>query len=96
LLSIDVAKIVGFENSFIRDNFSIHPNPVSNNLNIDYTKLYSSYRINLYATDGRLIYSASSVGNKTQSFNVSSIPKGMYLLQLITENQAGVIKLLKE
>jgi len=57
----------------------IYPNPVSNVLNIESSKLV--HKISIFDLTGKELY-IKSINNTTERFDLSELPSGMYILQL--------------
>lgn len=62
----------------------LYPNPVKNILNIDVNGRAID-RVDVYSTSGQQVIS-NNLGNKTL-INISHLPKGIYFIQLIFEDQ---------
>jgi hypothetical protein len=93
MISFEVNEILGLDNSFIEENFTIYPNPASNLLNVISYK-ETQYQISIFTIKGELVYS-SSAKNPEQSIDLTSFKDGIYLLQVISEGKQEVMKLLK-
>jgi hypothetical protein len=81
---------LGVENNS-KLEFKIFPNPVSSTLNIVHQ--YDSLSYKLFSIDGKMIQEGSVV-NSEIPFN--QLQSGIYLLQLITNGNAAIIKLVKQ
>ena len=83
------------------DKWSLYPNPASNYVKVKYNLSESSYKkhqnvsvslVNIYGgttviTDAHKIYSSTLTGTKGELLvNLSNIPKGMYWLMVMGEN----------
>lgn len=74
-------------------NISIYPNPVSDYLSIDNSGDMNIQKIDLFNTNGQLIYSSNSI----ESINLSAIESGIYFVQLrIDSGRILTKKILKE
>ncbi|MGB0403275.1 MAG: T9SS type A sorting domain-containing protein [Salibacteraceae bacterium] len=65
------------------DKVSVYPNPASNVLNIENLAGYS--QISLVNSIGEVVLS-EKINYSSNQFDVSNLPSGIYVLQLITEN----------
>ncbi|MES2864248.1 MAG: T9SS type A sorting domain-containing protein [Bacteroidota bacterium] len=72
--------------SFVLDSFSIYPNPTTEILNITLKSNLTLEKVNIYTTLGQLI----KTENKSQ-INISSLTKGTYFVEVIT-NQGKATK----
>jgi len=73
----------------------VYPNPVTNVLNINISNSQdNSTRAKLFDANGRLIYSNNMISG-TNTINTASLPKGIYLLQLINTTEVQNLKIIK-
>jgi hypothetical protein len=83
--------------SGITDNSSInyYPNPVTNNLNIEFNKQFTG--VLKIITEHGVVISKQPV-NSTNAFqvNTSELVKGLYIIQLINETDNYILKFIKE
>jgi len=79
--------------SFEANKFSIYPNPVNNNLNIQ-SENRDIQIIEIYNLNGKLVLQHKY--NLNEAIDVSSLAKGLYLLKVQTENGSFTKKLVKE
>lgn len=97
--NIDVAKINGatisttvtptsIEKDVLRNNISIYPNPATDVLNINATGEAELESVNIMSLSGKLVYKGIYTRNPIE---VSTLPKGVYLIQLNGPN-ASIIK----
>jgi len=74
---------------------NVYPNPAEEILNIEYVALKkTSCRMNIYNTTGQLVYTEiidSDTGLQKESINISGMNKGVYLLEISSE-QGNVVK----
>jgi len=80
---------VGIENPKLAPSVFVFPNPVQTNLTV--AGANKGVKINLFDLNGKLLRSAPAQENSTE-INVSSLPKGLYLLQVGEQ----VIKFIKQ
>lgn len=69
-----------------------YPNPAKDKLTIAANQLIDSY--NIYDLTGKLIISASQIQMLEYSINTSTFSKGVYLIQIATENSTIIKRLL--
>ena len=62
----------------------VFPNPSQHQLNIQLDQIPTSDWIDVYSTDGCLVHQFYCRKNTTQQIDISSLPQGMYWLQLQT------------
>ena len=77
-------------------NFSVFPNPVSENLTISSLNLIKTISYNLYDSKGRLINNGNLFSNET-SVNTSNLSSGTYYLNLYNQenNKTQSFKIIK-
>jgi hypothetical protein len=76
------------------DNISVYPNPANNYLRIDIANNDVS-GIDIYNITGQKVLSQNKTGN-SGTVNISSLPKGSYLLKIkTTDNKTGIVKFIK-
>lgn len=78
----------------VNDVFSIYPNPATEEVTI-LSKGGNVKNVTIYDITGRLVYTESS-NVTTLSVNVNNLPKGVYLINVETENGQNVEKLIIE
>jgi hypothetical protein len=90
LFSIDLGG--GIYNLLSGNNISVYPNPATNNLTIEAEQ---DAVIEITNIQGQLIKTFAATGIKT-SIDVSAFPRGVYVVEMITESGVGVKKFVKE
>ena len=78
---------------FDENNLKLFPNPVENSLNIE-SNLTLIKRIELLNIQGDLIISENTSANKTM-LNLIDLKKGIYFVQISTENGLQNFKIVK-
>ena len=66
---------------------SISPNPAHSELQVNVNRLNSTYSLRLLTTEGRLMYQENSTtitGNAVSRIDVSTFPRGIYVLHIST------------
>ncbi len=87
---------VGLNEIANRDlKFSIFPNPVNDYLEISTESKLQNSLIEIYDLFGNKVKS-QPLNSERETINIESLPKGIYLLQLTSQNSFGVSKLIKE
>ena len=81
-------------------NVSIHPNPASDNLMVNFgSVLVSGLHINMFDMAGKLVR-VQTIGavapDENIQLDVSSLSTGMYMLQLITSESTQSVKFVKQ
>ena len=72
-------------------NAHIYPNPATQSITIDLPPNHGINQMKVWSSDGRLIYS----GAYTNTLNISAYSKGVYMLELIGEEQHQFLKVIK-
>lgn len=76
-----------------QNQFSIYPNPADDFVNISGKSNISSVQI--YDLAGKLL-SNQSLNSKETKLNISSLPKGIYIIQLVSEGKTNSYKIIKK
>lgn len=79
-------------------DIKIYPNPVIDQVRIDIGNLniLGGYGVNIYTITGQSIYSVSNQNNPQISIDLSNIPNGVYIVNIITQEGVKSHKLIKE
>lgn len=72
----------------------LYPNPVSNILNIDFSKL-NDVSLKIINVNGQVIYSLPSINNSKESIDVSHLSNGIYFIQIQGEKINKYMKVIK-
>ena len=75
------------------ENLSIYPTPVQNMLNIEALNNISSLKI--YNIIGQVVL-VTKLNTTNAQIDVSSLPSGSYMVELISNNKIGVYKIIKK
>ena len=67
----------------VKDDFEMYPNPSSNTVNITHSQPFT---LCVYDIRGKIVY-FEKTPSKLLSFTTSNLESGMYVVELITENQ---------
>jgi hypothetical protein len=77
--------------------FNIYPNPVSDVLHIKATdEAQPIDNIEIFALDGRLVMRQKQVNIAEPQVAVSTLPQGIYLCKITSENTTQTIKFIKQ
>ena len=74
-------------------NFSYGPNPASNSINVKAAKVIQS--IEVYSVLGQSVLT-ETIGQRSSSIDISSLPKGIYIMKAAIEGATGTFKFIKE
>ncbi len=77
------------------EQFSVYPNPVFNNVIIEFSNFSELVNLRIYNTMGVLIIQ-ETLKDSINSLNLSSFPSGFYILNLQTEDFNQSIKIVKK
>ena len=77
---------------FIKNNFTIYPNPTNSILFIEFTK-FSNIKIEILDLNGRVIQTQSS--ENSTSVDTSGLSSGVYLIKITTPENSGTLKIIK-
>jgi Secretion system C-terminal sorting domain len=79
--------------TFFKNNFTVYPNPVSNEININNISNLTINTIEINDTQGRLI---KTIKEPINSINSSELKAGVYFLKVTTAQGAGTTKIIKK
>ncbi|MGG7034908.1 MAG: T9SS type A sorting domain-containing protein [Flavobacterium sp.] len=95
IISEDDSEIVIPEtlssDKFVFENFTVYPNPVKNDLFINLNSDLNLKEVNVFSTTGQLIKT-----EKANQINMSTLSKGFYFIQVITEQGNATKKIFVE
>lgn len=92
-ISFQITEILGLDNEFIKDKFSIYPNPTSDFLTVIPSEQYE-YQLSIYTVQGELVHISNIGGNSNRQINLKELEQGLYLLQITNGDRYGVMKLI--
>lgn len=72
--------------NFTSDNFKIYPNPANTEINIKVNRALGDVEIILLDVNGRKVYSEAILLNNNYKLNVSGLQKGLYILNINSQN----------
>jgi hypothetical protein len=78
---------------FLEDNISIYPNPLKDILTIKSSDVILQ-SISIFNLQGKILFNCDDLGNN--QLDLSSLPQGMYILKIKTDQGVSVKKLVKE
>jgi hypothetical protein len=93
-MTITVNLCTGIVDGSDNDLINIFPNPVNNLLNVE--GLDNTIRISLIDVTGKLVYNNLDVKTNTLSIDLSVVMKGMYFLQIVTNEELKSYKIVKQ
>jgi hypothetical protein len=74
--------------------FDVYPNPVKNTLKFNGLDDFNSVEVHIYTMDGRMVKNAQVDAHDSQ-VDISSLPQGVYLINLHADNRSGIKKFIK-
>ena len=94
--SVDVSIATGIERVNEFSNVTLFPNPVQNELNIDFGRMIQNeINIEMYDVAGRRISNQEFSGSNTVKLNTTSLNEGVYLIKLTSNEGEQVYKFVK-
>ncbi len=86
----------GIENTLTGNNYlSIYPNPAQGNITIEISGTDNNTTASVYNLQGQMLLQQTLTVAKTE-MDISSLPNGVYVIKLNTENGVAVKKFVKE
>jgi hypothetical protein len=71
------------EETRVPTDIEIYPNPVDDQLTVNLTQEWLNSSLALYNAEGRLMLSVDEMVNEYNAFDLSALPAGMYILELV-------------
>ncbi len=91
---VDSKKVVATHNPLASESISIRPNPTNGYFRIILSETSDAEVIKLYSVGGQLLKTLPVKGLKTIEVNGSDLPKGLILVNVISEQQSVIKKLM--
>ena len=91
---LSLARTLGDTDQVFKD-FAVFPNPVKDKLYFNYPMDSGNFKLSIYTQLGQLV-TTSNINSKTNSFNVSNLSKGVYLIKLTSKTQTKILKFIKQ
>ncbi|MFY0604143.1 MAG: S8 family serine peptidase [Flavobacteriaceae bacterium] len=85
--------VLSEQNDIGLKDVNIYPNPVSNQLSFTFTNNQSEYQIDVYNVIGKKVI--SYIDLTSNSIDVSSLSRGIYILKMIHQSEYKTFKLIK-
>ncbi len=84
-------------NTFVNteNKFKIYPNPTSNTINMNFDANLENASVKIISVTGQTVLDKQSITGNDFSLDVSSILKGIYIIQITDENSSYTMKFLK-
>ena len=93
--TVTVNLCTGINETTVSNLLNVYPNPVQNELNIKIENSSAQYTLAIYAMDGKLLHSETSV-QPVISINTSNYKAGVYMIRISTNDKQSVIKFIKD
>ena len=88
IVTIDIGT--GIKNVTNSSSLNVAPNPANESININFVnQIADDTQLKMYTTNGQLIFHENLnqfVGNYRKNLDVTNYPKGIYFIQMITNN----------
>ena len=85
---------LGIEEQFLNDNFAVYPNPVKDRLNISFPKGVSQAIITVFNILGKKVLEQEVTSGNSQVV-LSSLPQGVYIAKVVSEETKNSFKIIK-
>jgi len=88
---------LSIDDEILNESVKIYPNPVRENLSIDFTNIAGQIKVMLYTISGQLL-KTSTMNQQSNTLNVSNLQNGIYLVKLhFTDyNTTKIFKIIKK
>lgn len=79
-VKVNITTVLGVEDAFLRNNVSIYPNPSTDILYVNLSKVDGTKTVKLVDTYGKVVYESSS--SESSVIPMSHLSEGMYFVQI--------------
>jgi len=79
-------------NEFNTTTIGLYPNPAKDSFTISNTGTESITQISIYEVSGKMVYSQTKSFDTLTTINVSDFAKGIYLVEIVSENKVKLTK----
>ncbi len=86
----------GINTLSIDNTFSFYPNPATSELTINYNGASKMYQINIYDVTGKLIKQQENNSTNKNTFSISELNSGLYLLNVYDGEYSTTKKFTKQ
>lgn len=90
------ACLSGIEEDNISANISVFPNPAVNSITIEASNSEKVQAVKVFDVLGKQLMNISANGDERMELNISEFDKGMYYMEIVTENGTAVKKFNKQ
>jgi len=94
--AIDEYVSTGINNSYIEDNINVYPNPANDVLSINFGQYFPDVNISILDLSGKIMNVYSNVSGQTTELNISTLPKGNYIISIHADDLFVSKKLIKQ
>jgi rhodanese-related sulfurtransferase len=92
----DVDTTTGIsDNQTIRNEISLYPNPASDKLIVETNQDLNPGTLSIFNSNGQVLISRHIAGSRTE-INIVSLPKGIYILKLVSDRNIFVQRFIKQ
>ncbi|MCB0457570.1 MAG: S8 family serine peptidase [Flavobacteriaceae bacterium] len=85
---------LGIEEQFLKENFAVYPNPVSDRLNVSFPKNVSQATVTMFNILGKKVLEVEVTSTNNQVV-LSSLPQGVYIAKVVSEETKNSFKIIK-
>ncbi|MCB0400778.1 MAG: HYR domain-containing protein [Flavobacteriales bacterium] len=86
---------IGIGESTFGSQFKVYPNPTEDVLNIQLGQAYANMNLTITTVEGKVVHTATML-NKTTTIDMSSYPRGVYILTFKNDNQLSIHRITKQ
>jgi hypothetical protein len=95
-IGIASAELTLSNSEFSRNKMIVFPNPVSNEMNLTFGNELDDANITVLSMLGQAVYKKSNISGNTASFNLSDLPRGIYIIQVVEGTSVSNSKFVKQ
>lgn len=94
--TVEVVKstTTGINDAYLKENITLYPNPVTDKLSIDMTRIDGTKSLRVVDVMGRVVY--ESQATELANVNMADLSKGMYFVHIDTESGTVIKAVIKQ
>ena len=81
LATASIDNTLSIDDLLLSDTLKVYPNPVTENLHIDFTNVFGEVKISIYSTSGQLVRT-KVLKSQNNKLNIKELQHGLYLMNL--------------
>lgn len=94
---INVTVISGVENVATKAlDIAVYPNPTNGQVTLDLRQTFDQCTVSVFNMNGQMLAQQNSDNQRFTQVNLKDLPAGLYAIQVVTENQSTILKVVRQ